>query len=118
MALKVIKFDPPLADALVALVDPNTRRVVAGGLTDSQGKLQLHLRKGSYTVIVAHPDYLVYKKDVEVTEDTVLNITLPPIPEVKPMAEVDVKASISVETPSPQVNDLSMKVAEITTEVS
>ena len=70
----------PPPGTLIAFIDKTNNEVVAAAVVQLDGSVNIKVPKGSYTVIAAHKDYLVYQTDIEVTEDTTLNITLEPVP--------------------------------------
>jgi len=109
MSLKTICFDPPIPNALVAFVDPNTGEVVGGGLTDSEGKVTLVLREGTYKLIVAKKDFHVYEGTVTITEDMSINIALSEIatPLIETASAKTIKASISEEIPSTALGEFA-----------
>jgi len=114
MSLKTICFDPPIPNALVAFVDPNTGKVIDGGLTDSEGKVALVLREGTYKLIVAKKDYYVYEGTVTIAEDTSINIALSEIaiPLMETASVKTIKASISEEISSTALSEsASVKVS-------
>jgi len=76
MSLKTICFDPPIPNALVVFVNPNTGKVVDGGLTDSEGKISLFLKEGTYELYVSKSGYNPYHKTVQITKDTVISVNL------------------------------------------
>ena len=77
MSLKVIQFDPPIPEALVVFVDSVTKKIVTGGLTDSEGKIYISLREGTYDLYVAKEEYLAYcAKGIQVTGNMTINVTL------------------------------------------
>jgi len=115
----VIKLDPPLAGVTIAFIDKTTNKLVAYGITDSEGKVTLQVKKGKWLLRASKGGYLVYERDVEITEDTTVEIRLAKIEEYYvPYLKPKMSMSISVETPTPKTTDLSLKVSEVTVEVS
>jgi len=72
----------PPPGTLIAFIDKTNNKVVAAAVVALDGSVNIKVPKGSYTVIAAHKDYLVWQQDVEVTEDTALNIVLQKVPEI------------------------------------
>jgi len=61
---------------LVAFIDTTNNEVVAAFVVSIGGSLNVKVRKGTYRVVAAKKDYLVYDEIVNISEDTSLNIVL------------------------------------------
>jgi|GEM_PF-4671848 len=85
MGLKTIKFDPPISGALVVFVNSISGKITDGGLTNEDGELTIFLPEGTYDLYVVKEDYMPYcAKNIQITEQTSINVTLTKIPEIKP----------------------------------
>ena len=65
-----------LAGALVAFINPDNNEVVAAGVVQLDGTLNVKVPKGTYKLVVAKSGYQVYEATVDITEDTTINVTL------------------------------------------
>ena len=76
MKLRKFRFDPPIPNALVAFVNPDSKKVVAGGLTDEKGYISVQLAPGSYELHVAKSGYNPYHKTVQVSDKVEIDVNL------------------------------------------
>lgn len=100
----------PPPGTLIAFIDKTNNEVVAAAVVQLDGSVNIKVPKGSYTVIAAHKDYLVWQQDVEVTEDTTLNITLQSLPEFKPGVIADYDLTVEATDKSLDLPSLSYEV--------
>lgn len=81
----VIKFDPPIPNALVVFLNSISKNIAGGGLTNDNGELTIFLPEGTYDLYVVKEEYMPYSaKNVQIFEETSINVTLSKIPEIKP----------------------------------
>jgi len=71
-----IKIDPPVPNALVVLVDPSTKKIVAYGFTDENGYAKIEVPAGTYDLYVCKEDFLVYKTAVTIPETLAVQVKL------------------------------------------
>lgn len=65
-----------MGEAIVVIVDRSTGRIVHAQVMKPDGSKIVRLRRGSYSIYVAGEGYVTAKRDIELTEDTSLSITM------------------------------------------
>jgi len=63
-----IKIDPPVPNALIVLVDPGSKKIVAYGFTDENGYAKIEVPAGTYDLYICKEDFLVYKTTITIPE--------------------------------------------------
>ena len=96
-----------LVGALVAFINPANNEVVAAGVVQLDGSLNVKVPKGTYRLVVAKSGYMVYETTINVTEDTSVNVTLSQItvPILESPSATKYTAGVSESVPSTALSE-------------